>query len=49
MSYLSGSIDTAGGPEGGYFRTALQQATLLLLPVQNPTANGQNSRNCKDC
>jgi hypothetical protein len=49
LSYLSGSIETVGGPDGGYFRSAIQQATLLLLPVQNPTANGNNSRDCKNC
>jgi hypothetical protein len=48
LSYLHGSIDTAGGPDGGDFRSGIRQATLLLLPVQNPAANS-GSRGCDHC
>jgi len=48
LSYLSGPIDTAGGPDGGAFRSGIQQATLLLLPVQNPLANSTRD-GCAHC
>ena len=47
LSYISGSIDTAGGPDAAEFRTAIGQATQSLFPVQNPASN--STRGCDHC
>ena len=47
LSYLSGSVVTAGGPDSADFRNGIGSATQSLFPVQNPTAN--TSRGCDHC
>jgi len=47
LSYVSGSIDTASGPDAAEFRNGIGQATQSLFPVQNPIAN--TSRGCDHC
>jgi hypothetical protein len=44
LASLYGSIDLEGGPQGAAFRDAVQQATILLFPVQNPMQS-----NCMSC
>jgi hypothetical protein len=47
LSYISGSVVTAGGPDSADFRNGIGSATQSLFPVQNPTA--RTNRGCDHC